>query len=348
MANAIRNGMGLGWRCLNVTKRWYAGSTNVETMKRAILYVPAHDDRKVNKAASELDADVVCLDCEDAVVDGRKEEARKKAALFLNEMDFGRSEVAVRLNAVSTGLCGQDIREIMSSEVLPDAIVLPKVESEEDILYFVDRMVSVLKLRIGKEGDTRGKRGSKLQLLPKCESAKGLLRFGNILEKAKEYRHLFEVSACLFGGYDFATSIHAIRSKGSEELVFARQCFVSHCRAQGILPIDMIYTDFKDEEGLFEESLQARRFGFAGKQVIHPSSIEPVQKAFLPSEEEIQEAKELVELFEKMDTEGVGAFLHRGAMVDLPMLKRARGILRLSEHAFRTPSIQTNKERDEP
>lgn len=316
-------------------RKWNSTLADVGNLKRAVLYVPAHDDRKVVKAAREIDADVVCLDCEDAVVEGRKEEARIKASDQLQTLDFGRSEVAVRLNAVSTGLCGRDIREVFSNRVLPDVVILPKVESPEDVEYLARRVESVLQLREGVHGVVRGKKGGKLQLMTKCESAKGLVRLGSILEKAKGFPDLFDLTGCMFGGFDFAMDVHAVRTRQATELLFARQNFVTQCRAYGVSPIDMICIDFKDMDRLKSEAVQARQFGFSGKQVIHPTSVEPVQSAFLPTVREVEEARELVRLFEEKQAEGIGAFLYKGVMVDLPMLHQARGILSLSQHMHR-------------
>lgn len=315
------------------TKRRYTSVAEETSLKRAVLYVPAHDQRKVEKAAQEIDVDVVCLDCEDAVVEGRKEEARHKASENLQKLNFGRSEVAVRLNAVSTGLCGRDIREVFSNRVLPDIVILPKVESLDDIKYFKSRMESVLQLRDDKNRNATGKKGGKLQLMTKCESAKGLVQLGSILEKAKEASNLLELTGCMFGGYDYATDVHAIRTDHATELLFARQNFVAQCRAHRVAPIDMICIDFKDLNRVKREAIEARQFGFSGKQIIHPSSVEPVQNAFLPTTKEVEEAKELVRLFEEKQAEGIGAFLYKGIMVDLPMLYQARAVLALSKHA---------------
>jgi citrate lyase subunit beta-like protein len=135
----------------------------------------------------------------------------------------------------------------------------------------------------------------------------------------------------VFGSDDFAADvgINGRYSPEALELTYARQKLVTICRLfENAQPIDMVYINFKDLDGLKKQAEQGAAWGFTGKQVIHPQQVPIVQAAFSPSESSIKWAKELIEAYEKHEREGKGAFTFRGqTMVDKPLLRKARHIL---------------------
>mmetsp|Transcript_22957 Transcript_22957/g.57828 ORF Transcript_22957/g.57828 Transcript_22957/m.57828 type:complete len:343 (+) Transcript_22957:227-1255(+) len=292
--------------------------------RRALLYMPADNERKVSKAAREIDVDVVCIDCEDAVALTQKEAARNKVAEYLATMDFGRSERAVRINSLSSGVAEADLEAVLRGPVLPDAIVIPKVDSAADLHHIVAMILDLA---------AQHPAGEPIKLITMCESAYGLLHLREVLEAAAGLGLLggagaaLRLEAAILGGDDFAASVGATRSAGSRELLFARQCFLTHCHAYGIQPIDIVQINYKDDELLATEAADGSAMGFEGKQVIHPRQVPIVQAHFSPSEAVVAAAEELVAAFGAHQATGAGTFVFKGQMIDNPTMLQARNVL---------------------
>ncbi|VDK40958.1 unnamed protein product [Gongylonema pulchrum] len=126
-------------------------------------------------------------------------------------------------------------------------------------------------------------------------------------------------------------SLGAARTKDASENIYARQHFVTCCKAFGLQAIDSVYIDIEDKEGLRQQCEQGRNWGFDGKQTIHPKQVDIVQNAFLPSKERVDWARTLVDKFEEHQKAGRGAFVYRGHMVDRPLLLQAQKIVTLME-----------------
>ncbi|XP_034550370.1 citramalyl-CoA lyase, mitochondrial isoform X1 [Notolabrus celidotus] len=291
--------------------------------RRAVLYCPGNDERKLRKLAS-LDVDCAVLDCEDGVALSKKTEARETIPRMLAELDLGRTEKCVRVNSVSSGLAEADLQVILQAEVLPPAIMLPKVEDTQEVQWFVDRFQHNLKGRPLTEP---------IRLVTFVETAVGLLNFKAVCE---EIRRLAPAAGLhhdgvVFGSDDFCASIGATRTKDARELLYARQKVVVTTKAFGLQAIDLVYIDYKDLEGLRRQAREGALMGFTGKQVIHPGQIQAVQEEFSPSPERVEWAKELIAAFDQHQKEGKGAFTFRGSMIDMPSVKQARNILSLSD-----------------
>jgi citrate lyase subunit beta-like protein len=165
-----------------------------------------------------------------------------------------------------------------------------------------------------------------------CESARSLADLRSILTSASS---LFSLQGVVFGSDDFSADvgINGRHSPEAWELMYARQKIVTTCRLfENAQPIDMVYINFKDLDGLKKQAEQGAAWGFTGKQVIHPQQVPVVQAAFSPSESNIAWARELIDAYDKHEhEEGKGAFTFRGqTMVDRPLLKRARYILNMT------------------
>lgn len=278
--------------------------------RRALLYMPGDDLHKINKAAT-LDVDCVCMDLEDGVAWNRKRAARETVAQALQSIDFGRSEVLVRINPVGSKLEAEDLESVLPYH--PMGIVMPKVERAGAV-----RWVSA---RIGEAEKRYGWPLGSISLIAIIETAMGVVSLREIAAADKR------LMALVFGSEDFAGSVGAVRTPEAWEVFYARSAVVTHAAAFGLQTIDMVCADFRDMARLQREAEQGVQLGFVGKQIIHPAQIEPVQQAFTPSDEAIVAAQELVALFEAGQREGVGAFAVEGAMVDAPMIKAAEQIL---------------------
>ncbi|XP_049583539.1 citramalyl-CoA lyase, mitochondrial [Syngnathus scovelli] len=318
-----QNGVGLrlftkGWRHRHDT----AGASLPYVPRRAVLYCPGNDERKLRKLAT-LDVDCAVLDCEDGVALSKKAEARENIPRMLAELNLGRTEKCVRVNSVSSGLAEADLQVVLQAEVLPPALMLPKVEDTQEVQWFVDRFQRSLKGR-SLTGPVR--------LVTFVETAVGLLNFKAV---CKEIRRLapeagLHHDGVVFGSDDFCASIGATRTKDAKELLYARQKVVTTAKAFGLQAIDLVYIDYKDVEGLRLQAREGALMGFTGKQVIHPGQVQAVQEEFSPSQQRVQWAKELIAAFEQHQKEGKGAFTFHGSMIDMPSLKQAQNIVTLS------------------
>jgi citrate lyase beta subunit len=135
------------------------------------------------------------------------------------------------------------------------------------------------------------------------------------------------LSALVFGAEDLAGDIGAVRTRAAWEVFYARSAVVTHAAAFGLQALDMVYVDYNDAEGLVREARQGAEMGYAGKQIIHPNQIRPVQDAFTPDEAAIAQAKRILEAHHQHQASGLGAFALDGKMVDMPVVRAAEQVL---------------------
>jgi citrate lyase beta subunit len=288
--------------------------------RRALLYMPGDDRRKIEKATT-LGVDCICMDMEDGVAITRKTEARAVIAQAMKELDFGKSERCIRINSFGSGFEKFDLAAALATN--PDSIVVPKIESARQVKE-TSEYIEMYEL------SARLAPGS-LRMLVGVETAKGILNLKEIAEADKR------LEAIIFGAEDFAASIGATRTKESTEVLYARSAVVTACAANELQAIDMVYIDFRDAEGLRAEAQEGARLGFSGKQIIHPNQVEAVQEAFTPSEEAIEYAQRVVRAFSASQKEGKGAFALDGKMIDMPLLKNAQKVLDRARAAGKLP-----------
>jgi citrate lyase beta subunit len=277
--------------------------------RRALLYMPGDDRHKIEKALI-LGVDCICMDMEDGVALNHKTQARRIITAALRELDFGRSERLVRINAVGSGLEAEDIQTVLPFH--PDGVVIPKVERMEQIQWASEKIEAV-ELE-------RGWPVHSIRLLVGVETPKAILNLKEIVSHPR-------LDALIFGGEDYAASIHATRTPEALELLYARSAVVTACAAYGLQAIDMVSIDFKDLETLRREASFGAQLGYAGKQIIHPSQVAAVQEAFTPDAAAIESAHQLVEAFQAHQAQGSGAFAMDGRMIDMPLVKAAQGVL---------------------
>lgn len=291
--------------------------------RRAVLYVPGHDERKIKKIPA-LNVDCAVLDCEDGVAITKKEDARKNIRKILDEMEFGRTECSVRINSVESGFAEDDFTEIFKAVRLPPTIMIPKVDKVQHVEWVAHQIKKNLKNR---------QLPDKFRLILFVESAQGLLDLREICKKAVELSHEypFILDGLIFGSDDYCADIGATRTPDAIELLLARQKIVLIAKSFRIQAIDLVYIDYKDLSGLKKQSIEGVHMGFTGKQVIHPGQVPIVQDAFSPSLDRIHWARELIKLFEEHQQSGKGAFTYKGAMIDKPLLLQAKNVLEMAE-----------------
>jgi citrate lyase beta subunit len=284
--------------------------------RRSLLFAPGDDLRKLNKAA-QSNADAVILEMEDGVAIDRKAIARQTVREAATSIDFGRRERLIRVNDVTTPFFKHDVLETIDAR--PDAYVLPKVETEEDIWRICEILDEAEQQRGWPAGD--------IGLIILIETPRGILNLREICDAEKRLK------AIIFGAEDYASFIGAKRTREATEVLFARSAVVNACGAFGLQAIDMVFIDFSDDAGLEQECLQGRQLGFTGKQVIHPKQIDVVNRCFSPSEAEITWARRVVDGFKASQSDGRGAFALDGKMIDMPVVRQAERILAQSGNA---------------
>ncbi len=278
--------------------------------RRALLYVPGSDWRKIEKAIT-LKADSVCLDLEDGVAANRKSEARETLARALRELDFGRAERLARINAIGSGLEADDLAAVVSAR--PDGIVIPKVADADQVRWVSAKISEIETAQAWPTGA--------IGLLAMIESARGLIHLPYIA--AADAR----LQALIFGAEDFAADVGATRTPGGMEVLYARSAIVATAAAFNLQAIDLLFLDFHDVENLSIEAARGAQLGFAGMQVIHPNQIGPVQAAFTPDDGAIAQAVRIVEANAAHQASGAGAFALDGKMVDMPIVRAAERVL---------------------
>ncbi|MCE7860754.1 MAG: CoA ester lyase [Chloroflexi bacterium CFX2] len=277
--------------------------------RRALLYMPGDNWKMITKSIT-LGVDSICMDMEDGTAFNKKAEARATIAKALQELDFGASEKLARINSVGSGWEQDDIEAVLPYH--PDGIVIPKVESFEQVEW-ASRIIEDAELKNGWKVNS-------IRILIGVETAKGILSLKEIAAHSR-------LDAVIFGGEDFAASIGAVRTKDAVELLYARQAVIVACAAYDLQAIDIVAIDYKDLESLKAEAEFGAGLGFSGKQVIHPNQVQVVQEAFTPSDEAIAYARRIIETFEASQKEGKGAYSLDGKMIDMPLLKNAQKVL---------------------
>jgi len=276
---------------------------------RSALFVPSSDLRKAEKALS-LNADCIILDLEDAVAISEKSNARSIALDILTRAS--NKAIYVRINGIYTPFVLNDLMVVMKGN--PAGIILPKAESKEEILrvdWLLSQLENEYKLSLGRVG-----------LIPLIETAKGVLNAYEIASACTRVR-------CLaFGSIDYTLDIGTSMSAEGQEIFYARAHLVVVSRAAKCgAPIDTVYPEIRNVDGMRAESILARQLGFQGKLVIHPSQIEIANEIFSPTEKEIEYARKVIKAFKEAESQGIAAVQIEGKFIDYPVAAWAQKVL---------------------
>ena len=272
------------------------------------MFVPGNRPRFLEKVV-ELPIDVVIFDLEDGVAPDARPAAREAIAQRLRADDLN-GEHFVRVNRVTLPEFHLDAERVLSGAL--EGIVLPKVESVDEIAE-ADEILSTW------ERDAGLMLGS-IEVLVTIESALGLVRAPELAAAHPR------VSGLMLGMEDLALDLGlpSRREAEASELLYARSAVVVAARSAGVAAIDGVFPDLDDHEGLERDGTLARRLGFDGKALLHPSQIACVNRCFSPTTEELAHAQEIVEAFDEALRRGDGAAAVHGRFVDLPVVLRAR------------------------
>jgi len=284
--------------------------TTKNRLRRSRLYLPGNEPKYfVNAGLHKPDA--IILDLEDSVAPTSKHDAKFLVRNALRSVDFYACERMVRINQLPAGL--EDLKFIVPHNI--HVIIIPKTEHAEQIKQ-VEEVVSEIKKEKNIKND--------IFFMPIIESALGVINAYEIASASKNN------CALAIGLEDYTADIGTQRTEEGRESLFARNMVVNAARAASIQPIDTVYSDVTNMEGLRESVIEAKSLGFDGKGCIHPRQVEVVHEAFAPSELEIEKAKKIVAAFEDAEKKGLGVVSIGSKMIDLPVVKRSQKILYLA------------------
>lgn len=256
-------------------------------------------------------ADCVIFDLEDAVSIYEKDAARDLVKHYLTELRPETCRIGVRINAQDTPYYELDVRSMVP--VKPDFLRLPKSETEENIQK-LDALITECEKESGME------EGS-VKIIATIETALGVY---NAYQIAKASPRVIAIG---LGAEDFRTDMHMTRSEDGQEILFARNMISLAAHAAGVLPLDYVYSNFKNEEGFIADVRFGKMLGFTGKSIIHPSQIPLVHDVFTPTDKEIEQAKKVVTAYEDAMSRASGVVALDGKMIDAPIVVRAKNTL---------------------
>jgi malyl-CoA/(S)-citramalyl-CoA lyase len=303
-------------------------------LQRSELAVPGSSPGMFAKAAKSA-ADVIFLDCEDAVAPDDKEQARRNIVQGLNEVDWGAKTMMVRINGLDTQYMYRDVVEIVEACPRLDMILIPKVGVAQDV-YAVDMLVTQI--------EAARKRSKRVGFEVLIETALGMANVESIAQSSRR------LEAMSFGVADYAASTRArttvIGGVNPDSGVLTdkdadgrRQYFWTDpwhaaqtrmlvaCRAYGLRPIDGPFGDFGDRDGYIAAANRAAVLGYEGKWAIHPSQIELANQVFTPPEAEVTKARRIIEAMAQAAKDGRGAVSLDGRLIDIASIRMAEALI---------------------
>ena len=292
---------------------------------RSLLFIPADDERKLAKGIGSS-ADVLLLDLEDAVSAARKAAARTICAEYIVNTRAlpGRPRLVVRINALDTPYWADDLAGIIGAR--PDALMLPKPRGGQD--------VHTLSVALDHAEQAAGIEGGSTRIIAiATETPVSLLNMSSYVGASAR------LQALTWGAEDLSAAIGARTNREADGRTWtspfrlARDLCLMTAVAADAEPIDTVFVNFRDEDGLRVEALAAARDGFAGKMAIHPAQVAVINEVFTPKPEETAQAEEIVAAFRANPQAGVIGI--RGHMVDKAHLAQAERLLARAEAAQR-------------
>jgi citrate lyase subunit beta / citryl-CoA lyase len=278
-----------------------------DRLRRSRLYLPGNEPKFMINAGLH-GADGIILDLEDSVHPSEKDAARQLVRRALRSVDFGDAERMVRINPLPLG--AEDLEAIVPEG--PDLLLLPKVESPEEVRDIEGRVKEILR----RSGSSRP-----LHLMPILETALGIENAYEIARAADS------VVALTLGLEDYTADLGVVKTAEGEETLFARQRVVVAAKAAGLQAIDSVFGDVGDSEGLARWAARSRAMGFEGMGCVHPRQIEIIHRAYAPSSQEIEKALRIEAAFREAEAKGLGVVSLGSKMIDPPVVLRARRLV---------------------
>ena len=257
--------------------------------------------------------DSIMLDLEDSVTMAEKDAARLLVHNALKSIDYGTTEMVVRINPLSTPYGKKDVEAVVKAGV--NVIRMPKTETADEVRELEAEILKVEE-EIGAAGRT--------QIMAAIESALGIV---NAYEIATASKRMMGIA---LGAEDYSANLKTNRTPGGAELLLARETIVVAARAAGIACFDTVYSNLDDMETFRKEVELIKTLGFDGKSIINPRQIEVVNEVFTPTEKEINKARAVVAAIKEAQAKGSGVIAVNGKMVDRPVVLRAERTIALA------------------
>ena len=283
-------------------------------LRRTMMFMNAQKPGLI-KDAYIYGCDSIMLDLEDAVAENQKDAARFSLYHALTTIDYGKTEVIVRINGLDTPHWQEDIRVCVAGGA--DGIRIAKCESANDVKV-VEAAVEAAEKEFGVEV-------GRTLLMAALESPKGIL---NAYEICCASDRMFGVA---ISGGDFRKCMQTVFQPDGVDMLVARGQMLMAARAAGIQCFDTVFTNLDDNEGFEAEVRQNKAMGFDGKSLINPKQIRLVHEVFAPTQKEIIQAEKFVRAFNEAAAAGIGVFTVDGKMVDLAFIPGAQRTLKLAK-----------------
>lgn len=272
-----------------------------------MMFVPGNNPSMMQDAYI-YGADSLMLDLEDSVMLAEKDAARRLVYHALKEVNYGTTEMVVRINPLNTPYGVKDIEAVVKAGV--DVIRMPKTETAEEVKEVeaeIERVEREIGVPVGKT-----------QIMAAIESALGVINAYSIATSSKR------MMGIALGAEDYCANLKTNRSKDGTELLLARETIVVAARAAGIDALDTVFSDMNDMETFKNEVAFIKKLGFDGKSIINPRQIDIVHEIFAPSQKEIDKARLILNAIKEAERKGSGVISLNGKMVDKPVVIRAQ------------------------
>jgi citrate lyase subunit beta / citryl-CoA lyase len=273
--------------------------------RRSVLYMPGANTRALEKAKT-IPADALILDLEDAVAPDAKPEARQNVVDAVTGGGYGNKELTIRCNGLDTQWGLDDLRA--AAEAGPHAVVIPKINSVEELLRVEDALVAA-----NAPEHTR--------IWAMLESPHAVLRAYDICSASDR------LNVLVMGTNDLAKELRCAMVPGRAPLLHGLSVCLNAARAANKVILDGVFNAIDDADGFAEECRQGASFGFDGKTLIHPSQVEPCNTAFSPTAAEIDYARAVIAAFDQAVAEGKGVVTVNGRMIENLHVDNARRTL---------------------
>ncbi len=304
-------------------------------LNRSELFVPGSKEDLFKKAASS-NADIICLDLEDAVAPQDKEQAKKNVIQALQEVNFGKKTISIRINGLDTHYCYRDVIDVMENagERL-DLIMIPKAGVPEDV-YAIDMLVTQVEDKVGR----KKKIGFELIV----ETSMGITNLDSIISGSErveslhfgyaDYAASVRMRTTNIGGSNSDYSILTDESNGERSIHwndmwhYPISKMTTIGRAHGLRIIDGPFGDFSDPDGFKSHARRTAILGCEGKWAIHPSQVDLANEVFTLPENEVKKAKDILEAMKKAQESGAGAATLNGKLIDAASVRQAEQIIK--------------------
>ncbi|MBQ0113158.1 MAG: citrate (pro-3S)-lyase subunit beta [Bacteroidales bacterium] len=284
----------------------------MQRLRRTMMFVPGNNPAMMSDAFI-YSPDSIMLDLEDSVTMAEKDAARLLVHNALKTIDYGNTEMVVRVNPLNTPYGKKDVEAVVKAGV--DVIRMPKTETAEEVVE-LEKEIERVEKEIGCLGRT--------QIMAAIESTKGIINAYAIATASKR------MMGIALGAEDYCANLKTQRTPSGDELLLARETIVVAARAAGIYALDTVYSNLNDMETFRKEVELIKRLGFDGKSIINPRQIEIINEVFTPTEKEIEKAKTIVAAIKEAAAKGSGVIAVNGKMVDKPVVTRAEHTIELA------------------